>query len=281
VNPVLVEAAPGRELAVGQFGDPGGAPVFFLHGALASWQYRHPDDSIAEELGVRLITFARPGFGASTRRIGRTVADSAGDVARIADALGIEHFAVVGQSGGGPHALACGALLGERVTAVAAVGSLAPFTRDELFGALGAMGTVFVMARTELAEFTQALQRIALLLTANLESSVRAMFGEEPIPEVPGLIDLFVADGEDALAGGVGGWADEVTSLVRDWGFALSHPDAPTTLWYGESDVLLGAHSEALSAALGVPVTTYAGGHFGFFDHWEAVLSGVVRPARA
>ena len=67
------------------------------------------------ERGIRWVSYDRPGYGGSTPHPGRDIASAAADVEAIADALGIDRFAVLGHSGGGPHALACAALLGDRV----------------------------------------------------------------------------------------------------------------------------------------------------------------------
>ena len=80
----------------------------------------------AQEHGIRLIRYDRPGFGASTPAPGRRAVDAADDVRAIVDALGVETFAVEGSSAGGPHALAVAALLADRVSAVAVSASLAP-----------------------------------------------------------------------------------------------------------------------------------------------------------
>src|SRR4051812_50164443 len=69
--------------------------------------------------GVRLIAYDRAGYGGSTRKPGRTVVDVVADITAVADELGLERFATRGLSGGGPHALACPALCGERPTAPA------------------------------------------------------------------------------------------------------------------------------------------------------------------
>jgi pimeloyl-ACP methyl ester carboxylesterase len=94
--------ADGRTLAFCQWGDPKGAPVFSLHGTPGSRLTRHPDDEVYRRAGVRLITYDRAGYGLSTRLPGRTIADVAPDVAAVADALGIERFAVTGGSAARP-----------------------------------------------------------------------------------------------------------------------------------------------------------------------------------
>jgi pimeloyl-ACP methyl ester carboxylesterase len=103
-----VRTADGRRLAYRDRGDPAATPIVSHHGTPGSRLDRHPDeDAILAELGVRMIAYDRPGYGESDPQPGRRVVDAAGDVSAVADHLGIERFAVVGTSGGGPHALAC------------------------------------------------------------------------------------------------------------------------------------------------------------------------------
>ncbi|MEA2473204.1 MAG: hypothetical protein QOE06_1119, partial [Thermoleophilaceae bacterium] len=121
----------GRRLAYEQFGDPGGEPLVFLHGWGDSRLTRHPDDSIARALGVRLITVDRPGAGGSDFQPGRRLLDWPADVAALADSLGIRRFAVLGWSGAGPHAAACAHALPERVTRLGIACGFAPIERRE------------------------------------------------------------------------------------------------------------------------------------------------------
>src|SRR3954463_8733880 len=118
----------GRTLAYEEAGDPAGAPLFLLHGTPGCrLSGRHPDPEKVRHAGLRVITYDRPGYGRSTRHKGRRVVDCVSDIAAIADALGIERFTVRGGSGGGPHALAVGARLPERVTRVGCDVGVAPF----------------------------------------------------------------------------------------------------------------------------------------------------------
>ena len=91
-----------------------------------------PRGRVLYELGVRLISFDRPGYGGSDRLDSRRVADVVPDVVAIADELELERFAVLGRSGGGPHALACAALLPDRVTRAGVLVSLAPWEAEGL-----------------------------------------------------------------------------------------------------------------------------------------------------
>jgi pimeloyl-ACP methyl ester carboxylesterase len=115
-----------RQLTVQESGNPWGNPVFLLHGTPGSRLGPLPRTGLLYRLGVRLITFDRPGYGGSTSKPGRQVASVAKDVKDIAEQLGFKKFAIVGRSGGGPHALAVAALLPELVTRAAALVSLAP-----------------------------------------------------------------------------------------------------------------------------------------------------------
>src|SRR5690349_20249226 len=101
----MIRTADGRSLAVEQYGSPHGRPVFLLHGTPGSRLGPAPRPSVLYRLGVRLLAFDRPGYGGSDRLRDRRVGDGAADVRTIADALGLGDFAVVGRSGGAPHAL--------------------------------------------------------------------------------------------------------------------------------------------------------------------------------
>ena len=128
----LVQAADGRTLAVEEYGDPGGRPVL-VHNGTPNSRYlyqRVVADGAAR--GLRLIGYDRPGYGGSSAHPGRTVADCAADVRAICAALGVPRLATWGISGGGPHVLACAALLPDLVVAAASLASLAPYGVDGL-----------------------------------------------------------------------------------------------------------------------------------------------------
>ncbi|MDQ3165655.1 MAG: alpha/beta hydrolase, partial [Actinomycetota bacterium] len=114
-----VPVAGGRTLRAYEAGDPAGVPVVVHHGTPCSGILAATWAADAKERGIRLVGFDRAGYGGSTRQPGRRVADVAADTAALVDALGVEHFRTWGVSGGGPHVLACAALLPERVVAAA------------------------------------------------------------------------------------------------------------------------------------------------------------------
>jgi Predicted hydrolases or acyltransferases (alpha/beta hydrolase superfamily) len=127
-----VELPDGRLLQTAEGGDPAGVPVFVHHGSPGSGILDPAWERDAASRGLRLITYARPGYGRSTRSAGRVVADAAHDVAALANELGIDRFLSWGVSGGGPHVLACAALLPARVVAVASLAAAAPFDGEGL-----------------------------------------------------------------------------------------------------------------------------------------------------
>jgi pimeloyl-ACP methyl ester carboxylesterase len=119
-------APDGRTLAFAVWGDPDGFPVLALHGTPGCRLERWPDEELYRRLGLCLVTHDRAGYARSDRRRGRRVADEADDVVVLADHLGFERFGVSGASGGGPHALACAALLPERVVRATCTVGVAP-----------------------------------------------------------------------------------------------------------------------------------------------------------
>ena len=110
-----LETSDGRQLAYAVWGDPEGFPVLGLHGTPGCRLERWPREELYADLGVCLVTHDRAGYGQSDRRRGRSVADEVEDARSLADELGFDRFGVTGGSGGGPHALACAALLPDRV----------------------------------------------------------------------------------------------------------------------------------------------------------------------
>jgi pimeloyl-ACP methyl ester carboxylesterase len=110
--------------------------VFWHHGTPNVGSPPEPLFPAAAENGLRWVSYDRPAYGGSSPNPGRNIASAAADVAAIADALGIGRFAVLGHSGGGPHALACGALSPERVMAVVSLSAPARSRPRDLTGSL-------------------------------------------------------------------------------------------------------------------------------------------------
>lgn len=264
-----VTAPDGRALGVAQWGAPDGAPVFFLHGTPGS-RLNRPDEAALAAAGLRVVTYDRPGYGASDRRPGRRVVDCAGDVAAIADALGIDRFAVSGWSGGGPHALAIAATLGDRVSAAECLAGRAPFDAEGL--------DWWAEMRSDISEeFGWALHGEQLLhdnvlrkAELDLVRIARKRAGVA-VPEPPAVgppptdAELaFVAAMRDTYTAGVWGRVDDVLSLMVGWGFSLDEIAIPVTVRYGTGDSWVSVqHGAWLGAHLpnAKVVVTPGGGH--------------------
>lgn len=267
----------GRSVCFAQWGDPQGFPVFSLHGTPGGRLDRHPDESRYGAAGVRLITYDRPGCGGSDRLPGRSVVDCVGDVAAIADHLGIGMFSVTGGSGGGPHSLAVAARLGDRVVRARCSVGIAPFGVDDLDFFEG-------MDPLNVREFSWAMegeQRLAPELTRELaEMGERVAVDpskwlgddwelDEADREVMGRSDMgamIQESTEDILRGGVWGWVDDDLAFLKPWGFELAEIAVPVEVRYGARDVLVpAAHGAWLGRNVpgAVVVVEEAEGHLG------------------
>jgi pimeloyl-ACP methyl ester carboxylesterase len=202
-------------VTIDDVGDPAGTPVLYLHGGGDSRLSRHPDDSIAAALGVRLLAVDR--CGPAVR--GRTLRTWAEDVVA---ALPVERFAVIGWSAGGPHALAVAAVAPDRVTRVALVGSMP--TPE---------------AVRELPRDVQSVMRLARF-SPRVAARGLETWGRRPVPPTgAAATDEAYARGrlESFRDGGL--WlARELAYLGRPWGFELADVRAPVTLWWGERDTV-------------------------------------------
>jgi pimeloyl-ACP methyl ester carboxylesterase len=130
--------------------------VFWHHGTPNIGAPPEPLFAAAARLGIRWASYDRPGYGGSTPHPGQDVASAAAYPSSIADALGIDRFAVMGHSGGGPHALACGALLPERVLGVVVVTGLAPFGAEELDWFVGMAASSAAEGRAALEDYLES-----------------------------------------------------------------------------------------------------------------------------
>lgn len=196
---------------------------------------------------VRLIGFDRSGYGDAPRRRGRTVADVVEEVVAVVDSLGIDRFATWGISGGGPHALACAALLPDRVTAAAALGSPAPFDADGLNWFEG-------QGESNIVEHSAALRGETAVrpLIEQMHAAMAAAGAEAMRDELASLLtgaDAEVLEGELAeylhasvvATGGVDGWLDDDLAFVRAWGFDLGSIRVPVLVRHGEQDRFVSA----------------------------------------
>lgn len=246
VRELDLELTDGRTLHAYDTGDDDGAAgrlaVFWHHGTPNIGRPPEPLFAKADRLGVRWVSYDRPGYGGSTPRRGRGVASAAPDVAAIADALGIERFAVMGHSGGGPHALACGALLPDRVRGVVSMAGLAPFGAAGLdwFAGMAASGVASLRAA--------AAGRVA---KERYEASGEGYDPEFTAADMAALAGPWSWLGTvvgPALAAGPGGLIDDDLAYVAPWGCDPAGNVAPTLLLHGGRDrVVPSSHSAWLA----------------------------------
>jgi pimeloyl-ACP methyl ester carboxylesterase len=211
----------------------------------------------AAERDLWFVTYSRPGYGDSARRPDRTVAHCTEDVVDITKALAIDLFVTAGWSGGGPHALACAALLPDRVQACATIAGVAPYPAEGLDWLAG-------MGRENVEEFGAAVaggaelrayhEEQALALADVTADQVAEALGDL-IPEVDRaaltgeFAEFMAADFRKAVGNGIWGWFDDDLAFVRDWGFELGAIRVPVTVWQGSDDRMVPfAHGQWLAA---------------------------------
>jgi pimeloyl-ACP methyl ester carboxylesterase len=211
----------------------------------------------AEERGLRLLSYDRPGYGGSTAAPDRSVADAAADVRAIADALEVERLAVWGASGGGPHALACAALLPDRVAAVASLASVAPIDADGLDWLAG-MGQTnvdeFAAARQGREAFEEYLgpQPREPVTAESLRQGLRTLLTDVDAAVLAGKFGEYLAENmSEAVRQGMDGWRDDDLAFVKAWGFSMEDIRVPVQLWHGAQDHFVPfAHGEWLAARI-------------------------------
>jgi pimeloyl-ACP methyl ester carboxylesterase len=287
-----VTAADGRTLTIAEWGDGDGFPVFLLHGTPGSRFGGQADASAYADVGARVITYDRPGYGGSDRFRGRRVVDCVADVSAIADSLGIERFAVTGGSSGGPHSLAVAARLPERVTRAACVAGVAPFDMPG-FDWLAGMDAVNieemgwaregedVLAREIDRVSAAMLERVADDPSTVISDEVELSEADRAVLASPERHEMIRQSVNEAFRHGVWGYVDDTFCLIHPWGFDVTEIRVPTRVLYGLTDVLVPRqHGEWL--AHNVPdaeaVIDEQGGHLPDPDHVRERLGWLVQP---
>jgi pimeloyl-ACP methyl ester carboxylesterase len=271
----------GRALGYAEQGDPTGTPVLFFHGIPGSRLSRHPNGSIARRLGVRLITFDRPGIGLSTPQRKRRMLDWPRDIEEFADARGLDRFAVIAWSAGGPYALATARELPERVTRLGLVSPLTPLA-----------GTAFVRhlapdlrRRARLGRVLPWLVHVQAVRDArafarNPEAFVVADLSKRPacdraVLDDPSLRRMLIENQREAYRQGATGIFVEALLYLRPWGFEPADVRSPVRLWHGDQDeTLTSAMGRHLAAALPDCEATFVPdeGHMLFLTRWEEII---------
>lgn len=259
-----------RSLDVLLGGAPDGLPLVLHHGTPSDATIWTGWESACADRGLRLVAVSRPGYATSTRVTGRDVAHAASDTAALLDLLGHGDFLAAGWSGGGPHALACAAVLPDRCRVVATLAGAAPFGMPDLdFTAgmgpenveeFGAAAAGEAELRAWMTEHGEAFRRVT-------GDDIVAAFGGL-VPQVDkevlvaGFAEEMAAGIRRALAGGFDGWVDDDLAFVRPWGVDLGRITSPVTVWQGDLDLMVpAAHGAWLAGHVPGAVARIPEGH--------------------
>jgi pimeloyl-ACP methyl ester carboxylesterase len=270
-------------------GDPGGYPVLAFHGTPGSRHQMLVDPGPALAAGVRCVAPDRPGYGRSTFQPGRTLAGWADDVRQLADHLELDRFAVMGMSGGGPHAAACAALLPDRVTAAAILSGIAPVAARGSEAGMMAPNRLF----TRLARHAPGLNRVPFRLLTSLSrrapDRVLAMVRKGAIPPdaaVLGRPEVEAALRRDFAETSVTAGraaAQDFQLCARDWGFRLEDLTVPVQVWQADGDKNVPA-AHAVRQAEAIPGAVLHllpdEGHFMALVHMEDILRELLAAGR-
>jgi pimeloyl-ACP methyl ester carboxylesterase len=246
---LTVYLADGRQLEVLAAGPETGLPLVMHNGTPVGLAAYQPMTEAAAARGLRLVICARPGYGESTPRPGRKVADVTQDVAAVLDELGAPHFVTVGWSGGGPHALACAARLPGRCLAADTMAGVAPYLAEGLdwLAGMGAENVAeFGAAEAGDGPLTSYLEAEAGGLAAITGPEVAAGLGSLASAADKSAItgefaDYLAAGFRAAVRNGIAGWRDDDLAFVADWGFTMADAGAgaPVAVWQGDQDMMV------------------------------------------
>ncbi|HEX5825418.1 MAG TPA: alpha/beta hydrolase [Candidatus Limnocylindrales bacterium] len=258
-EPIQITTPDGRSLDVFVAGPADGDVLLFHHGSPGVGAPSAKLVAAAAERGLRYVAITRPGYAGSTRRPGRRVADVVDDAAAVLDHLEAKRCFTMGWSGGGPHTLACAALLPERVVAAVAVASVAPYPAEDLDWTAG-------MGQENIEEFAAALAGTEALRAFQEPSAsgLRAVTADQVADSLGDLVppvDRAALTGElaeeladdlrRALTDGIWGWHDDDLAFTRPWGFDLADIQVPTAIWQGTDDRMVPfAHGQWLAGRI-------------------------------
>lgn len=288
----LVRTPDGRSLDVWLAGPPDGTPVLYHSGTPGNGTPFDWHVAKMAERGLRYVSVTRPGYGGSSRQEGRIVADVVTDTQTVLDHLGIDQAWMLGWSGGGPHALACAALMPERVLGTALIAGVAPYPAEGLDWFAG-------MGVENVEEFQAALQGPAALLPfmepvreslgalapAAVADSFGGLVDEVDTASITGGLAAYVAAlFREAFRVSYWGIFDDDMAFTAPWGFDLGSIPGRVHLWQGAHDRMVPfGHGEWLARHVGgaCPHLLHDHGHLTLLvDTFPAILDELIaRPA--
>ena len=282
--------ADGRRIGYAEFGDPHGATVLALHGTPGSRFMFAITDQAARVRKLRIIAPERPGYGLSDFRRGRSLAQVAEDMTALADALGLDRFAVIGVSGGGPYAIATAASMPERVILLGLISPVGPIAECQrrirmsklhrlIFTRLGRSPPAISPFFWSLRSLVRFAPGVAYrLLMQRVPRSDRAVLARA---EVRANLRAALREG---LRPGIDGARQDLRLFCGPWGLPLAEIDVPTVLWQGSDDTLVppGAAYQLAEMLPNCRLDVIQGaGHYWVFGAFERVLDAVQAALRA
>ena len=284
----VLQLADGRSVGIAEYGAPDGHPVLALHGAPACRLMYAIADDAARRAGLRLFAPDRPGYGLTPPDDNPTLASRTEWLVRIADALGLDRFALLAISGGGPYATALASRLGNRVTALALVSPMGPVADDMASPAASLTLLTFLQRHFFLALprrwFFPALGRAAVwVYTASNRgglANLPRLIGDPDagILDKPGVREVMVAMTREALRNGAAGAIADLQIYSRPWQVDYSGITAPAILWLGLADRIVPV-AAALHLAECIPgcrlVRFEQAGHFFVFGQLDSLCAAL------
>jgi pimeloyl-ACP methyl ester carboxylesterase len=275
----------GREMAWRWWGEPGARPVLRIQGTPSCRLYRNPDSSVQRDLGVRYLMADRAGYGGSTRKQGRGIADIADDYAELIDHFGLAPVPAMGTSGGGPHVLALAARHPDKVSAITVVVGGTPLIQEEVARLVGVNAQGYAAAE-------KGWQPLFELLVQVRERLLGAEGMAGVLSDAPASDRKLMADPAwqriereslaETLKQGAEGWTDESYAMHQPWDFDPATIDTSVTWWHGDDDM-----NAPLSAARRVlaklPKVTlhvwHDEGHFASLTHDKEIVAELLSRA--
>jgi len=235
----------GRELGYVIYGDPNGKPVLFFHGIPGSRLQRNPDMTALKELSICVYALDRPGTGLSTYQKDRKLLDWPEDIREFCDSLGIDRFAVIGISSGGPYTLACAYRMPERISHISIVSALAPLHQGELFEIIDPkMKRLFKFAKRMPVLMNGVLGFAFLFLKNQFDLAFEKLVADLPesdktLLRQPEIAKMFKNDVAQAFRQGSKGVVSDMKILSEPWGFSLVEIKMPVQIWHGTADTIV------------------------------------------
>jgi pimeloyl-ACP methyl ester carboxylesterase len=281
----LITLSDGRRLGYAEYGDPYGHPIFFFHGQPGNRLFRYPDETLTTSLGARLITIDRPGYGLSDFQPKRRLLDWPQDVSEFADALGMDRFAVLGFSAGGPYALICAHKIPHRLTRVGIADSAPPMHLSEINAAApGMLRTNYWLACHAPAALSLMFRMFWWFSRRNSDAFLKMALqqscqADKDILAQPDIYTVFDEVWKENLRIDCWGYILDTEILMKEWGFRLSDIQMAVYLWQGEADVNIPTvWARYMAKELPNCRATFFPdeGHFALFPHWKEIFQGLI-----